>query len=122
MQENTGYRTLLAGEALATNRLVKLKSATATVPPEVVYADSDEAFIGSTEYAVALGDPVTIRLKNCSGTVELVASEAAAIGASLYTANDGKVADTNPGDAGTARAIALEASTADGDLIECLIL
>lgn len=116
MQENTGFKAFTAGEALATNRLVKLSTGT------VVYADSDEAFIGSTQFACASGDVVTVRLKNVSGTVELVASEAAAAGATLYTANDGKVADTNPGGAGTARAIALEASTADGDLIECLIL
>ena len=122
MAENSGFRTLMAGEAIATNRLVKIKSGTTTVPPEVVYADSDEAFIGSTEFAAASGDPVTVRLSNAPGTRELVAGEAAAVGASLYTANDGKVADTNPGGTGTARAIALEASTADGDFIECLVL
>ena len=43
--------------------------------------------------------------------------EALAAGASLYTANDGKFADTDPG-AGTIRATALESAAANGDEIE----
>ena len=116
MQENAGLKAFTAGEALATNRLVKLSAGS------VVYADSDEAFIGSTEFACDSGEDVTVRLKNVSGTVELVAAEAVAAGATLYTGADGTVASTNPGDAGTARAIAIEAATAAGNVIECFIL
>lgn len=120
MAENAGRRTFYAGEALATNRLVKLKSGTTMTPPEVDYADSDAEAIGVTEFAAASGDPVTVRLNNVGGTVELTAAEAFAIGAPLYTANDGKVADTDPG-SGTVRYLAIEAATADGDLVECYV-
>lgn len=121
MTTNAGNRAFTAGEALAAYRLVKLKSATATTPPEVVYADSDEAFIGSTLYACDSAELTAIRLKNTAGTVEVEAGEAFSIGADLYVANDGKAVDTDPG-SGTIRLKALAAATASGDIVECLIL
>jgi hypothetical protein len=121
MSENAGYRAFTAGEALFAFRLVKIKSGTTTTPPEVVYADSDEAAVGVVQFSAASGAPVSVRLVNVSGTCELVAGEAFAVGASLYAAADGKVVDTDPG-SGTVRYQAFAAATADGDVVECLIL
>jgi hypothetical protein len=120
MSENSGNRTFRAGEDLAAHRLVKIKSGTTTTPPEVVYADSDENFIGVTKYPMTSGDSLTIRFRNVEGSVELEAGEAFDAGIDLFTANDGKVVDTDPG-SGTARVHSLEAATAAGDIIECLI-
>lgn len=117
---NEGYRTLTAGEDLLPNRLVKIETGTTKVPPEVVYADSDERPHGSTLYAADDGDAVAIRLNNVSGTVLLEAGEAFAVAAALYTGADGKVVDTDPG-TGTIRGVALEAATASGDVVECLM-
>jgi predicted RecA/RadA family phage recombinase len=114
-QYNEGIKAFTSGEALATRRRVKWSSST------VVYADADEACIGVTEHACASGEIVSVRLVNHPGTVKLVAAEALSAGASLYAANDGKVQDTDPG-SGTIRYIALEAATANNDVIECYLV
>jgi hypothetical protein len=68
---NEGIRTFLAGEDLEARRRVKIKSATTTTPPEVVYADAGEDYIGVTEYAVESGDPIACRLNTYPGTLEI---------------------------------------------------
>ena len=112
---NEGKRTFTAGEALANKRRVKIKSGTTTSPIEVEYADAGEQHIGITEYAVASGELVAIKLRTSEGTQEVTAAGAFAIGATLYGAADGKVDDAS---SGTAVSIAIEAATADGDIVE----
>lgn len=116
---NEGKKTFKAGEALEARRRVKIESGTVTDPPEVVHAGAGEAFIGVTEYAVADGKDVAVRLKNDSGTfeVECLIDAAIARGASLYGAANGMVSDAV---SGTAQAIALEAPAADNEHIEVL--
>lgn len=109
-------RTFTSGEALAANRLVKLSSGT------VVYADATDYPIGVTERAaLTSGDPVAVRLANAAGTVELTASAAVTAGATLYGTNDGKVDDADPG-SGKKVGMALEAATANNDIIECMLV
>ena len=117
MSENLGIKTFLAGEALATNRRVKIESGTTTTPPEVVYADAGEQHIGVTEYAVADAAYVSVRLVNFGGTVEICAADSFSVGATLYGAADGKISDTS---SGSALGLACEAATAAGDLVEVL--
>lgn len=117
MAENEGKRTYLAGEALAVNRHVKVETGTVTTPPEVVYADAGEQHIGVTEFAVADGDPITIRLRTYPGTVEVTAAGAFSVADVLYAANDGKVDDAS---SGSAIGIAHEEATADGDIVEMI--
>jgi len=110
-------KTFIATEALAAFRRVKLTSASGTA---VEYADQTDSsgYIGITLEAVALGDHVAVALKGVQSTFKCVASEVLALGATLYAADDGKVADSASGDSiGTA----LEAATADGDVIECVL-
>jgi len=101
MPHNDGIKTFLAGEALAAKRRVKISSGTTTTPPEVVYADAGEDFIGVTEYAVPIGDDVSVRLQNSSGTFEIECTVSSSIvrGTVLYGANDGKVSDASSGSA-----------------------
>jgi hypothetical protein len=115
---NEGVKTYRAGEALEARRCVKLKSGTTTIPPEVVYADAGEAYAGVTEYAVSLGDPVAVKLKNCPGTFEMecLGAVAIAVGATLYMGNDGIVTDTV---SGSAVGVAQE-SGVDNAIIEVL--
>lgn len=112
-------KTFTAGEALEAARRVKIKSGTTTDPPEVVYADAGEDFIGVTEFAVSSGVLVTVRLKNAEGTFEVEASTTCAIGAALYGSADGKLSTTVNGDA---QATAIEASGAASDVIEVLLV
>ena len=117
MPLNEGIRTFTAGEALVPNRRVKLKSGTVTTPPEVEYADAGEQHIGSTEIKSASGVAVTVRLRNQPGTRMVTAAGAFAVGATLYGAIDGKTDDAV---SGSAIGVALEAATADGDIVEVL--
>jgi len=112
--------TFTAGEALGARRRVKIKSGTTTTPPEVMYADAGEAAIGITEYAVASGALVTIKLINDGGIFEVCANPASAIavGNQVYAAADGKVAETP---SGRPVGIAIESASADGDLISCIL-
>lgn len=115
MGQNAGSRAFTAGEALLEKRRVKIKSGTTTTPPEVEYADAGEQHIGITEADCASGGVVAVKLRTESGSCEGVAAEALAKGATLYGANDGKIQDTS---SGSAIGVALEAATADGDVIE----
>ena len=109
-------KTFTATEALAAFRRVKLTSSSGVA---VEYADQSDSsgFIGVTNNNALITESVGIELKGASETFKCVASEALAVGATLYAADDGKVSDTASGDAiGTA----LEAATAAGDIIECI--
>ena len=113
-------KTFIAGEDLAAHRRVKVMTAspaTTTDPPEVVYADAGEDYIGVTEYAATDGNEVACKLNNYPGTIEMecTVSSAIARGTVLYGANDGKISD---GSSGSAQGIAVEAAGASGDVIE----
>ena len=108
---NIGARAFTAGEDLLANRRVKIESGTVTNPPEVVYADAGEAYMGLTASNVNDGDAVTVLVR----TDLAVAADTFAVAATLYGAADGKVSDTA---LGTAQFIALEAATAAGDIVE----
>lgn len=96
---------------IAANGNVSHNSATAT-----------NAIVGVSEIPAAVGDHVGVILINVSGSVEIEASEAITVGADVYAAASGKVS-VLPAGAGDYRRIgmALEASTADGDVIEILL-
>jgi len=113
-----GPKTFLAGEDLEIYRRVKIETGTTTVPPEVVYADAGEAFIGITCIAAKDGEYISVQPITKDGTFMLTAKEAFDLGADLYGAADGKVQDTS---SGTAFFTALEAATADGDHVECAL-
>lgn len=115
MSENYGLRTFTANGALGANVRVKVTGASATVPPQVEIAGAGEQHIGVTEYAVASGAPVTVRLRTYPGTLEVVAADTFSVGAVLYGAGAGKVSDSADG---SAIGQALEACTNAGDLIE----
>jgi len=119
MPWNAGVKTFLAAEDLEAKRRVKLSSGTVTTPPQVVYADAGEAYIGVTEYAVKDTEQVGVKLKGAEGTfeIECAVSSAIAIGTTLYGADDGKVSDAS---SGTAQFTALEAAGASNQHIECL--
>jgi hypothetical protein len=117
MPWNEGVKTFKAGEDLEARRRVKIESGTTNDPPEIVYADAGEDFIGVTEYAVSDGDLVAVKLNSAPGTfeVECVIDSAISRGTVLYGAADGKVSDAV---SGTAQGISLEAPGADNQHIE----
>jgi hypothetical protein len=109
------HKTFTADEAIAVHLRVKLDS-----DGRVTIAGLADKDIGTAvTAAAAAGDPITVRLRTAAGTHKMVAVEACAIGALLYTEASGKVQDTA---AQTAFQIghALEAAGNDGDIIEVL--
>lgn len=116
---NEGVKTFIAGEDLEARRRVKIESGTTSDPPEVVYADAGEDFIGVTEYAVKDGQPVAVKLKSAPGTfeIECVVDTAIARGTVLYGAADGKVSDAS---SGSAQGVAVEVG-ADNAHIEVVL-
>lgn len=80
-------------------------------------AGASDIAIGTMEYRALAGDEVgTVRLRTASGTQLMVASGAISANAAVYAAASGKVA----GSGTILIGIALEAATADGDIIEVL--
>jgi hypothetical protein len=80
-------------------------------------AGSTDVALGTMEYRALAGDEQgTVRLRTAAGTQLMVASGAITAGNPVYAAANGKVAGAGTVFCGTA----LEAATADGDIIEVL--
>ena len=99
--------SLLAGEALAKHRLVRLH---ATTEGTVVYADAGERAIGVTLAAGAVGDKVAIEMLHGGSSLKVIAAGTISANASVYSANDGKVSDSV---SGRSLGVLLHAGTAD---------
>ena len=89
---------------------------------KVVKAGLTDPGVGVAQTAAfASGDVISVKLWNSGGTFKMIASEALAVGATLYTETDGEVQDTAQATS-VPFAQALEAATADGDIIECVLM
>ena len=107
-------KTFVATEALQDFRLVKLTSSSGSA---VEYADAtDSAIVGSTLREAAITKDVAVALRGPYRTVKLEAGGTISVGATVYTANDGKIAASGTYSIGTA----LEAATS-GAIIEVLL-
>lgn len=111
-QECMDIKTFTAGAALEAYRRVKLDGS-----GNVIYAGAGEECIGVTTDKVASGNMVAVALRSSGRSFKAVAAGAVTAGAVIYGAANGKVDDAA---SGTAQGTALEAATADGDVIEVL--
>lgn len=114
---DTGTRTFIADAAIPQFARVVFES-----DGRIVVAGLTELGCGvAMTAAFAAGNAIEVKLWNSGGTFKMRASEALAVAAVLYTESDGEVQDTA---AATSLpfAQALEAATADGDIIECVLL
>ncbi len=107
------FKTFQAGSALASFRRVKLNSSI-----QAVYAGAGEDNCGVTQQDVNSGDNVTVALESPGRTFKLTASGAITKGAIIYADLNGKVSATVNG---TPLGVALETTTADGDVFEALM-
>lgn len=112
-QNDSGVKAFTAGGALGQHLRVYITSG------KLALAGITQRDIGTTkEEAFADLDVIPVNLANKQGTVKMVAAAAITAGALVYTAASGKVSVS----AQTAYPIgtAMEAATADGDVIEVL--
>lgn len=116
-QVNGNCRTFEAGEAIPQySRVIVQSDGTVDVAGLTEIGDG----VAQTE-AFGAGETVSVKLWNSAGTFQMIAGEAFAAAADLYTEGSGKVQDTA---ASTSFLFArsLTAATADGDIVECVLL
>ena len=113
MANNNGPVTITLGGTVAKYALVKLVSGLGVVTGGV--ASEDNALIGVAQESGVSGDDITVR-PIIPGTVsDVLVGGAISLGARVFTAASGKGSATAT--SLTSAGIALEASTADGDII-----
>ena len=105
----------VAGEAIGKNLRVKLSAG------KYYKAGISDKDVGVSEnQAFADGDPLTIRLRTSKGTCKVVANATGVTaGGEIYTAASGKISPTFASGS-YPFGMSLEASTADGDVVEAL--
>jgi len=113
-QNDVGFVTFTAGEALAAFRQVKLDSAN---DRQVVYAGAGEKGVGVTQEVAANAAKVTVKLWGAPGTFKVQVNEATTANCFLYSAASGYLADTASGDK---VAYGLDAASATGAVIEAI--
>jgi len=118
MAKTTNPITFIANVELAQKLRVAIVSGTTTSPPNVGIAGVGDAGIGINDYLTAITDKCAVEPLNKSGTLEMVADGTIAEGADVFPAASGKCSATA---AGGALGKAMEAATADGDIIEVLV-
>jgi hypothetical protein len=99
----------VAAGAIAQHLRVKTTGALAV-------AGATDVELGTMEIPATAAGPATVRLRNAPGTAKMVANAAITAGLPVYAAAGGKVAPSGTVIVGTA----LEAATADLDVIEVL--
>lgn len=113
--DNSGVKTFECDEALAQWARVKLDS-----DGKVTTAGLTDKGIGvATRETFAAGESVAVALNTKPGTTKMIAVEALAAGATVYSEAAGKVQDTAQATAFQV-GVAMEAATADGDIIEVM--
>jgi hypothetical protein len=113
-QNDTGFVTGIAAGAIPQFARVKETSTAGTYD---VAGLADRSAGIAQRAAFAAGDPLTIALWNKPGTFKAIAKEAFARGAKLYSEAGGKLQDTAE-TTSFAEAVALEAATAENDIVE----
>lgn len=109
-ENSSGFKSFVAAAAIAQGQRVKISSG------QVDVAAATDAAIGVAIHDAASGLPCTVKLFSAPGTFICRASAAIAAGAQLYPTAAGEVDDTGT----TAlNLVALEAASADNNLIEC---
>jgi hypothetical protein len=110
-ETGTNPFTLIAGEALASDRFIKLSGSTA------VYADAGDEPVGVTRTAAASGEEVAVApLLGGIGRIEC--SKAVSAGSGIYVANDGKASDAA---VGKQIGIAITAASGSGGKIAAIL-
>lgn len=110
---DTNYKSFVAAGTIAQFARVTLGSGNTITEAGITAKD-----IGTATRAAVSGDTIAVKLRQGCGTHKMIASAALAVGAAAFSAASGKIGAS----ATTAFVLGttMEASTADGDIIEVL--
>jgi hypothetical protein len=111
-QNENGFKAFTATSAVTAYRRVKLTSGSGTA---VEHAGAGEEAVGIAQINAGAGEMVTVALLNRPGTFKMCAHAAITVGATLYGVAAGRVDDSGTG---STLGLALEAATAQDDIIE----
>ena len=115
--DDSGYKTFTASEAIPKYARVTLASTGLIEDAGLAVKEIGTAM----EEAFASGDRITVKLRTAAGTHRMIAKEAMAIGALVYTEAGGKVQDTAETTAFiVGHVVDTVAPTAEGDIVEVL--
>lgn len=115
MKNTTGIRTFIASETIPYGARVEMGSG--SVGFKLILGTASSAnHLGIAQNDVTAGQALAVALTNFSGTQEIIAGSAITPGALVYPAAGGKVNVTAGANSPVGRA--LQASAADGDIIE----
>ncbi len=111
---DTNYKVFVAAGTIAQYARVTLGSGGTVTAAGLAVQD-----IGTATNSAVSGDRVTVKLRSAAGTHKMIAKEAMAIGAKVYTEADGKVQDTAESTAfPVGHVVDNVAPTAEGDIVE----
>lgn len=112
----TPTKTFTAGAAIS--QFARVKIASGVLAVAVAGTTDDGVEIGTLEAeSFASGDVRPVRLRSAQGSCKMIASGAITKGVAVYGAAAGKVSASV---SGNPIGIALETTTADGDIVEVL--
>lgn len=114
VENATGEKALVAASAVTAYRRVSMNSS-----GQVAHAAAGVLGVGISAKTIGSGDHGTINLWSKAGTEKVTAAGAFSAGDVLYPAADGKFDDVENG---TGVMVAMEAATADGDIVEAMPL
>lgn len=119
-QNDGPTKTYTAGEDITLYALVMIEASTGDVIETTGAGGGDVNVIGAAQAAALDGEPVVVRMLNCVATVLVIADlDDLAVGDVLFTADNGEVTDANT--SASAVGVAMEASSAVGDVIEMAV-
>ena len=111
----SNVKTFVASAVIAQN--LRVMFGTSGTAGQMILAGAADVAIGVTERpSYAALDDIPVRLRTASGTVQMTAAGAFAVGAAITAAANGRVSTGGATPVGTA----LEAATAAGDIVEIL--
>ena len=110
MKNNTGYRSFVANATIPYGARVELSSG------KLILGSATAAnHLGIAQNDAVADQVVTVALTNAPGTQEMIAGAAITAGVLVYAAANGKILSTSNGNP---LGRALQAASADGDIIE----
>ena len=114
-QNDNGVKTFEADAAISQFARVKLDA-----DGKVTNAGLTDREIGTAQRdAFPAADIIPVKLRTAAGSHKMIAVEASAVGAHVYTEASGKVQDT-AASTSYLLGIAVNASSADGDIVEVI--